>query len=158
MGAHYRRTRKQRCIARINDLIKQTKTEYREDLTKSTFGYGGNVVKVDEFLSRIETIGYKSLLKLNWVLEREASLAATRKGLVIEKIIFEAGKQDLTAKDVLILAGQQFPGDHHALGGIDLEREMQQFFQGPWQFLYKLYSEQLEDFYIAALEPRPHPL
>lgn len=78
-----------------------------------------------------------------------------------KKIIFEAGAQGLTPEDVLILAGQQFPGACYTPGGIDIDREKERLnplFCDPWEFLENLYTEQLNDFYSVAIEQRPQTL
>jgi len=161
MGAHYQRTRKQRCIARITALIERAK-EHREDLTEWKHRYGGKDAKIAELLPRLETIGYKSLLKLNWALESHAAALGEWKEVLIQRIIFEAGRQGLTPEDVLILVGQQFPGEefHYRRGGVDLEWEQKLLnnsagADNPWRFLDNLYRKQLAEFYQDAIQPRP---
>jgi hypothetical protein len=158
MGTHYRRTRKPRCVERIKSIIDRVRQRHSEDLGQQTVSYGGVEVKVSDLLARIDTLGYKSLLKLYWSLDSCENFIDIHKGKLIHDVIFEAGKQGLTPEDVLILAGQQYPSENiFRAGGIDLEFKKKcldnEMFSA-WHFLDDLYRYQLEAFYLEFIQPR----
>jgi hypothetical protein len=65
MGAHYRRTRKTRCLARIRNIIKATELHYHEDLGAWPYDYDRQRATVSQLLDHGEEIGYVKLLRLN---------------------------------------------------------------------------------------------
>jgi len=124
MGNYYRLTRKRSCLKGIQAQIWRTKYPYGEDLGGLITRYARRTLSVTELLQEPDRIGYKTLWQINNMVSGAARKIERSHLDLVLRIVYEAGRQDLTSEDVMILAGQQFPTEDLFGSGINLELEM----------------------------------